>query len=326
MRESIKTESSGMSKTIGISCWGGFLPSKKLTNHDMAQFVETSDEWIVERTGITQRFFAEDGQLTSDLALQSALVSLGERKHIDGIIVATTTPDLTFPSTACIVQAKLKAMGVTSNFAFDIQAVCAGFVYAVVNAYAHIHAGIAKSILVIGAETLSRILDFTDRTTCVLFGDGAGSCIVEEVDGENGIITSALYSDGSFVDILKTDGGVSKKGTGFLQMKGQDVFKHAVSKMHSSIEELIKKAGITKEEVDFIVPHQANARILDAIAKRMDIPDKKFIKTIHKHANTSSATIPLAIWEEKSSFKKGDLVVLEALGGGLAWGGVVFRF
>lgn len=310
---------------IGISSWGGFLPSKKITNLEMEKIVETSDEWIFQRTGITQRFFVEDGQLTSDLALESALTSLESRNHIDAIIVATTTPDLTFPSTACIVQEKLSRRGITSNFAFDVQAVCAGFVYGIANAYSHIRAGLAKSVLVIGADTLSRILDFTDRTTCVLFGDGAGSCIVEEVEDE-GIISCSLHSDGRYSSILQTNGGVSQKGTGFLQMQGQDVFKHAVSKMYSSILELMEKAQITKEEIDFIVPHQANARILDAIAKKMNIPEEKFIKTIHKHANTSSATIPLAIWEEQDRLKKGDLIILEALGGGLTWGGVVFKF
>lgn len=313
---------------IKISSWGGYLPSRMLTNDDMSKIVETNHEWIVQRTGITQRFFAEDGEYTSDLALQAALISLKGRTHIDGIIVATTTPDLTFPSTACIVQRKLKERGITSNFAFDIQAVCAGFVYAITNAYCHINSGLAKSILVIGADTLSRILDFTDRTTCVLFGDGAGSCIVEEntQNTQSGIITASLHSDGTYTDILKTTGGVSLKGNGFLTMQGQDVFKHAVSKMQSSIEELMEKTGITKDDISFIVPHQANIRILDAIAKRMEIPEEKFIKTIQKHANTSSATIPLAIWEENSKFKEGDLVIMEALGGGLTWGGVVFRF
>lgn len=316
-----------MHKNIIISSWGGYLPEKKLTNNDMSKFVETDNEWIVQRTGITQRFFAKEDEYTSDLALNSALISLKGRNHIDGIIVATTTPDLTFPSTACIVQKKLKEKGITSNFAFDIQAVCAGFVYAITNAFTHINSGIAKSILVIGADTLSRILDFTDRTTCVLFGDGAGSCIVEESNEKNrGIITASLHSDGNYSNILKTNGGVSQKGNGFLTMQGQDVFKHAVSKMHSSIEELMEKAHISKEQIDFIVPHQANIRILDAIAKKMEIPEEKFIKTIQKHANTSSATIPLAIWEEKAKFKEGDLVILEALGGGLTWGGVVFKY
>ena len=312
---------------VKFSSWGGYLPSRKFTNEDMSQFVETSDEWIVQRTGITQRFFAKDDEYTSDLALNTALISLKGRNHVDGIIVATTTPDLTFPSTACILQRKLQEKGITSNFAFDIQAVCAGFIFAIANAYSHINTGLAKSILVVGADTLSRILDFTDRTTCVLFGDGAGSCIVEESDNEkSGIITASLHSDGTYTEILKTTGGVSQKGTGFLTMQGQDVFKHAVSKMHASIEELMEKTDITKEEIDFIVPHQANARILDAIAKRMEIPEEKFIKTIQKHANTSSATIPLAMWEEKSKFKEGDLIILEALGGGLTWGGVVFKY
>ncbi len=313
--------------SVKISSWGGYLPPKKLTNHDISQFVETSDEWIVQRTGITQRFFANDNQSTSDLALESALISLKGRTHIDAIIVATTTPDLTFPSTACILQGKLKERGISSNFAFDIQAVCAGFVYGIVNAYSHILAGFAKSVLVVGADTMSRVLDFEDRTTCVLFGDGAGSCIVE-LDDENShncLITASLHSE-SHTQMLQTTSGVSTKGSGLLTMNGQDVFKHAVSKMYSSINELIEKAGITKEEIDFIVPHQANIRILDAIAKKMDMPEEKFIKTIHKHANTSSATIPLAMWEESAKFKTGDLIILEALGGGLTWGGVVFKF
>ena len=314
--------------SIKISSWGGYLPKNKITNKQMEYLVETTDEWIVQRTGITQRFFAEEGELTSDLALKSALVSLQGRTHIDAIIVATTTPDLTFPSTACILQGKLKEHGITSNFAFDVQAVCAGFVYGVVNAYSHIHAGLAKSVLVVGAETLSRILNMEDRATCVLFGDGAGSCIIEETtdDDTSYIITSSLHSDGSHTQILKTDGGISQKGTGFLEMSGPEVFKHAVSKMYSSINELIAKAEITKEQVDFIVPHQANARILDSIAEKMQMPAEKFIKTIHLHANTSSATIPLAIYETLSQLKKGDTVILEALGGGLAWGGVVFKF
>ncbi len=312
---------------IKIHSWGGYLPNRKLTNADMSQFVETSDEWIVQRTGITQRFFVEEGQVTSDMAVESALVSLGGRTHIDAIILATTTPDLTFPSTACIVQGKLKERGITSNFAFDIQAVCAGFVYGIANAYAHINAGFAKSVLVIGADSMSRILDFSDRTTCVLFGDGAGSCIVEldETNSGNCIISTSLHSE-SNTHILCTTGGVSQKGTGILTMQGQDVFKNAVSKMYASINELIEKSGITKEAIDFIVPHQANVRILDAIAKKMEMPEEKFIKTIHKHANTSSATIPLAMWEENSKFKTGDLIILEALGGGLTWGGIVFKF
>ena len=315
---------------IKISSWGGYLPKRKLMNADMSQFVETSDEWIVQRTGITQRFFAEEGQMTSDMAVESALVSLKGRTHIDAIILATTTPDLTFPSTACIVQGKLKERGISCNFAFDIQAVCAGFVYGIANAYSHILAGFAKSVLVIGTDSMSRILDFSDRTTCVLFGDGAGSCIVElDETSKNCIITASLHSE-SNTHILQTTGGVSQKaaegGSGLLTMQGQDVFKHAVSKMYSSINELIAKSGITKEEIDFIVPHQANVRILDAIAKKMEMPEEKFIKTIHKHANTSSATIPLAMWEEESRFKEGDLIILEALGGGLTWGGVVFKY
>ncbi|MFT4967056.1 MAG: 3-oxoacyl-[acyl-carrier-protein] synthase-3 [Candidatus Deianiraeaceae bacterium] len=315
-----------MQKKVKVSSWGGYLPERLLTNQDMQQFVDTSDEWIVQRTGITKRFFVKDGQYTSDLALNSALISLKGRYHVDGIIVATTTPDLTFPSTACILQRKLKERGISSNFAFDMQAVCAGFVYAVTNANALIQSGIAKSILVIGADTLSRILDFSDRTTCVLFGDGAGSCIVEEGDDESQIITCSLHSDGTHQEMLQTSGGVSQQGTGLLTMKGKDVFKHAVSKMYASILEILEKANMTKENIDFIVPHQANARILDAIAKKMDIPEEKFIKTIHKHANTSSATIPLAIWEEQAKFKKGDIMILEALGGGLTWGGIALKY
>lgn len=315
-------------KKIKICSWAGHLPERKITNEDMEKIVDTSSEWIVQRTGITQRFFAKDGEYTSDLALQSALKTLGNRKHIDGIIMATTTPDLTFPSTACIVQKKLKEHGITAGFAFDIQAVCAGFVYAIANAYAHIHAGFAKNILVIGADTMSRTLDMTDRTTCVLFGDGAGSCIVEETenDSKSYIMATSLHADGSYTDILKTDGGVSQKGTGFLQMSGQEVFKHAVLKMYDSINELISRAGITKNDVDYVVPHQANSRILDAIADKMQIPHEKLIKTIQIHANTSSATIPLAIHEKQSLFKTGDTVILEALGGGLTWGGIVIKY
>lgn len=315
-------------KKVKIYSWGGYLPKKKITNQDMEEMVDTNSEWIIQRTGITQRFFAEDGEYTSDLAVQSALKSLGDKKHVDGIIVATTTPDLTFPSTACIVQKKLKVHGITADFAFDIQAVCAGFVYAITSAYAYIQAGLAKNILVIGADTMSRTLDMNDRSTCVLFGDGAGSCIVEETDNDSQsyIITTSLHADGSYTDILKTDGGVSQKGTGFIQMSGQEVFKHAVLKMYDSINELITKAGIMKNDINYIIPHQANARILDAIAEKMQIPQETFIKTIHIHANTSSATIPLAIHEKQSLFKTGDIIVLEALGGGLTWGGIVAKY
>ena len=318
-----------------ITSCAGYLPEKRVTNDELSKTVDTTDEWIRERTGITQRFLVSNGQKTSDLAFNAATLALNKINctHIDGIILATTTPDLTFPSTACIVQKMLMESGVSSNFAFDIQAVCSGFVYATAMANSLIQSGTAKNLLVIGADSLSNILDWTDRETCVLFGDGAGAIVLESTkfDDISGIIDCNLYSDGSHSDLLYTTGGVSAtKTSGFIKMKGREVFRHAVSKMSQGIEETLQKSGFSKDDVKFIVAHQANERILDAVAHKLQIPDEKFIKTVQKHANTSAASIPLALSDllesRISALNHGDLVVFEALGAGLTWGSILLKW
>ena len=314
---------------------GHYLPARVVPNSEFEGKVETSDEWIRARTGIERRHFAADGETTSDLgaaAAQAALADAGlSADDIDAIIVATSTPDLTFPSVATMVQAKL---GLTKGFAFDVQAVCAGFVFALANANALILSGQARRVLVIGAETFSRILDFEDRSTCVLFGDGAGALVVaaEEGTGTNadrGILATDLNSDGSYRDLLYVDGGVSTNGqAGHLRMQGNQVFRHAVEKLAETAHTALDKAGLSGEDVNWIVPHQANIRIIEGTAKRMQVPMERVVVTVQDHGNTSAASIPLAmsVGKARGQIKRGDLLVTEAIGGGLAWGSVVLRW
>lgn len=317
---------------IGV---GHYLPKRMVTNSELAQTVDTSDEWIKTRTGIESRHFASDGEFTSDLALKAAHDALANAeisaKDIDTIVLATSTPDQTFPSTATKVQAGL---GMTTGFAFDIQAVCAGFAFALTTANSLIVSGQSKRVLVIGAETFSRIMDWEDRTTCVLFGDGAGALILEAqackgTSKDRGILSCELYSDGKYNDLLYVDGGVSTtQTTGLLRMQGQEVFKHAVSKLAAAGEVAMAKAGITSDDVDWVVPHQANLRIIKSTAKKMGVPMEKVILTVQDHGNTSAASIPLAlsVAMKNGQIKKNNLILTEAIGGGLAWGAVVLRW
>lgn len=313
-----------------IIATGSYLPEKIVTNQDLAKTVDTSDEWIVERTGIKQRHIAAKDELTSDIAYKAALNALSSEikaEEIELIIVATTTPDLTFPATATTLQAKL---GAKNAFAFDVQAVCSGFVYALAVADNFIKAGQVKTALVVGAETLSRIVDWSDRNTCVLFGDGAGAVILQATDEENrGIISSKLNSDGSLNDILKTTGGPSfNQQSGIISMAGKEVFKHAVEKMVKSVNDALVRADLKPSDIDLLVPHQANLRILSSVATRLGLSEDKVIMTVQRHANTSAASIPLALDEANKAgkLKKGNLIVLEALGGGLTWGSIVLRW
>ena len=314
-----------------ITATGSYVPSKIVTNFDLSKDVETSDEWIVERTGIKQRHIADKSELTSDLAFKASQNLLENYKikaeEIDMIIVATTSPDLTFPSTACILQNKLKAH---KAFCFDVQAVCSGFIYALSIANNFIQNGSVKRVLVVGSETLSRIVDWNDRNTCVLFGDGAGAVMLEASTAENcGIISYSLHSDGSLIDILKTSGGSSfNQKAGFIEMSGREVFKHAVEKMANSVLETLAKVNLTVDDIDLLVPHQANLRILNSVATRLKIPLEKVIITVENHANTSAASIPLALdfANKNNRIKKGDLIILEALGGGLTWGSIALRW
>jgi 3-oxoacyl-[acyl-carrier-protein] synthase-3 len=317
-----------------IGC-GAFLPSKVLTNHDLARMVDTSDEWITERTGIKQRHIAADGEKTSDLGLAAAkraLESAGaEASSVDLIVLATSTPDNTFPATAVTIQAGL---GITEGFAFDVQAVCSGFVYALATADNFLRAGQGKRALVIGAETFSRILDWEDRGTCVLFGDGAGAVLLEahEVNDplrERGIIGSILRSDGRHKDKLYVDGGPSSTQTvGHLRMQGKEVFRFAVNAIAGVIEETLLAHKLTPRDVDWFVPHQANKRILDGTAKKLGIPPEKVVITLDKHGNTSAASVPLALATavEDGRIKRGNLVLVEAMGGGFTWGANLIRW
>ena len=311
---------------------GAYLPEKILTNDELSQFVDTDDNWIRQRTGIVSRRKASSDELTSDLAVKAANQALRSAgvtiTDIDCIILATTTPDYTFPSTATIVQQKL---GAENAFAFDVQAVCAGFVYALTVANGLMCSGQGKTALVIGAETFTKLLDWKDRSTCVLFGDGAGA-VVLQTDNSNkgfGILANKLYSDGRYRDILYVDGGVSTTGTvGHLKMKGRDVFKHAVEKLADAMDEVLKLAKLTSSDIDWLVPHQANIRIINAMQKKLNLPDEKVIKTVSAHANTSAASIPLALNYGVTSgkIKSGHLLALEAIGGGLSWGASLVRY
>ena len=314
---------------------GHYLPSRVVENSEFEDKLDTSDEWIRARTGIERRHFAAEGETTSDMGAASGRAAIADAgltaEDIDAIIVATSTADLTFPSAATMVQAKL---GISKGFAFDVQAVCAGFVFAMTNANALILSGQAKRVLVIGAETFSRILDFTDRATCVLFGDGAGAVLLEAGEGkgtaeDRGILATDLNSDGSFKDLLYVDGGVSTTGTaGHLRMQGNQVFRHAVEKLAATAHAALDKAGLTSADVDWIVPHQANLRIISATAQRMQVPMERVVVTVQDHGNTSAASIPLAlsVGKARGQIKDGDLIVTEAIGGGLSWGSVVLRW
>lgn len=313
---------------------GHYLPDRIMHNAEFEALVETSDEWIKSRSGIERRHIAADGQTTSDLAARAAQAALDNAgltgNEIDAIILATSTADLTFPSAATMVQ---HAIGNTRGYAFDIQAVCAGFVYALSTANALIISGQAQRVLVIGAETFSRLMDWTDRSTCVLFGDGAGALVLEATEGtgtpgDRGILATDLHSDGAFQKLLYVDGGVSTNSTGHLRMEGREVFRHAVEKLAQTAHAALEKAGLTSEDVDWIVPHQANLRIISATAQRMQVPMERVVVTVQDHGNTSAASIPLAlsVGVQRGQIKRGDLLVTEAIGGGLAWGAVVLRW
>ena len=313
---------------------GSYLPEQVVTNADLAQFVDTSDEWIVERTGIRQRHKARDDQPTSDLAVEAAKKALTDAgrtaAEVDLIIVATTTPDMTFPSVASIVQRKL---GAPTCIAFDVQAVCSGFVYALSVADGFVARGLAKCALVIGAEEMTRLMDWTDRSTCVLFGDGAGAVVVEPREGQGtkadqGLLGFALRCDGTKTDLLYVDGGPASTGTvGHLRMAGNQVFRHAVVNIAEAITAACVASNIEVADVDWFVPHQANQRIIKGVGDRLGLDENKVISTVAIHANTSAASIPLALDAamRDGRIKRGDLVLLEAMGGGLTWGACAFR-
>ena len=312
---------------------GHYLPDRIVTNKDLEALVDTTDDWIRTRSGIERRHFAADGQLTSDLATRAARAALTDAglvpSDIDAIIVATSTPDLTFPSVATMVQCQL---GMTRGFAFDLQAVCAGFVFGLSTAQALIVSDQARRVMVIGAETFSRLMDWKDRSTCVLFGAGASAVILEAGTGlgtnaDRGILATDLHSDGRYKDLLYVDGGVSTGTTGHLRMHGKEVFRHAVEKLAQTAHTSLDKIGLTGADVDWIVPHQANLRIISATAQRMHVPMDKVVVTVQDHGNTSAASIPLAlsVGRDRGQVKPGDLIVTEAIGGGLAWGSVVLR-
>jgi 3-oxoacyl-[acyl-carrier-protein] synthase III len=314
---------------------GAYLPKRIMTNADMSKIVDTTDEWIVERTGIKARHIAADGEFTSDLgiaAAKQALVRAGiDPIDIDLVICATATPDRTFPATAVKIQ---HGLGVTKGAAFDIQAVCSGFVFALATADNFLKTGQFNRALVIGAETFSRILDWTDRGTCVLFGDGAGAVVLEAQPtkgsrDDRGILSTRIRSDGRYEDLLYVDGGPgSTKTTGHLRMNGKEVFRHAVQKISGVIEETLVASGYTADEINLFVPHQANARILDGIARKLKIPSDRIMMTLAEHGNTSAASIPLALNKafEQHKIKQGDLVLMEAMGGGFTWGAALARW
>jgi 3-oxoacyl-[acyl-carrier-protein] synthase-3 len=313
---------------------GHYLPERVVENAEFAKTLDTTDEWIRSRSGIERRHFAAQGQGTSDLATRAARAALEDAglaaNDIDAVIVATSTADMTFPAVATMVQ---DAIGMTRGFAFDVQAVCAGFVFALANANGMILSGQADRVLVIGAETFSRILDWTDRGTCVLFGDGAGALVLERAEGagttaDRGILSTDLNSDGRYRDILFVDGGVASQTTGHLRMQGKEVFRHAVEKLADTAHRALDKAGLTSADVDWIVPHQANLRIIKATAQKMGLDMDRVVVTVQDHGNTSAASIPLAlsVGKARGQIRPGQLLVAEAIGGGLAWGSVVVRW
>lgn len=327
--------SKGEDIVVLIKGCGGYLPKKRLTNRDLESRLDTSHEWILERTGIEARHIADPEETTSFLATQASLLALEKAsltaQDIDLIVCATATPDLTFPSTAVLIQKNLK---LTHGAAFDVNAVCSGFIYALAIANNFLKLGQGKRALVVGAEIFSRILDWNDRTTCVLFGDGAGAVVLEaqEKNVNNstfGILSTHLHSDGEFSDILKTTGGPATTGAaGVILMQGREVFKHAIQKMTEGILEALTSNNLSVSDIAWLVPHQANKRIMDAVSKKLDLDPSKVIVTIGDHSNTSAASIPLALTygQDKGLFKPGDLIVLEALGGGLTWGSAVIRW
>lgn len=320
-----------VSRIAGV---GSHLPARILTNEEMSALVDTSDEWIRERTGIRQRHIAAEGETTADLAEAAARKALDhagiDASDIDLIVLATTTPDFTFPSTATVIQARL---GITQGAAFDVQAVCTGFVYAMSIADNFIARGQARNAIVIGAETMSRIVDWTDRTTCVLFGDGAGAIVLSGEDRQGpddpGVLASYLRSDGRFKDLLHVDGGPSStQSVGHLRMVGNQVFRHAVTNIAESMTTIAGRAGVAIEDVDWFVPHQANQRILEGVARKLSIPTQKVISTVADHGNTSAASVPLALDRaiQDGRIKRGDLLLMEALGGGFTWGAALARY
>ncbi len=309
---------------------GSALPARRVDNAELALQVDTTDEWIVERTGIRSRYIAADGETTATLAAEAARRALDaagiDPAEIGLIVLATATPDQTFPSSATKVQAML---GIADCIAFDVHAVCTGFLYALTVADSMLRSGSAKVALVIGAETFSRILDWEDRTTCVLFGDGAGALVLRAEEGERGILATRLHADGRHNDMLYVDGGPSTTGTvGKLRMKGREVFRHAVVNLHDVLKEVLDVAGFVPADIDWVVPHQANMRILDATAKKLGLPPEKVVVTVDRHANTSAASVPLAldVAVRDGRIGPGDLVVLEAMGGGFTWGAAALRY
>jgi len=318
-----------------IAGCGAYLPQRCVTNAELAVKLDTSDEWIVSRTGIRQRYVAAEGEFTSDLATAAARAALANAgldvSDVDLIVLATATPDRTFPATATKVQANL---GMTRGVAFDVQAVCTGFVYALAVADNFIKAGQAQCALVIGAETFSRILDWEDRGTCVLFGDGSGAVVLQAGQGEGtkadrGILSTHLHSDGRHGDLLYVDGGPSSTGTvGLLRMEGREVFKHAVVNLAQAVDEALQANGLAPDEIDWLVPHQANRRIIDATARKLGMTEERVVVTIERHANTSAASIPLALAEAVGDgrIRQGQLVLVEGMGGGFTWGSAMIRW
>ena len=323
-----------VTRSVVLGC-GSYLPARRVSNEDLTKIVDTSDEWIVQRTGIRARHIAADGELTSDLAIAAARAALAhaqaDAQSIDLIVLATSTPDNTFPASAVVVQA---ALGITQGAAFDLQAVCSGFVYGLATADGLLRAGAHKRALVIGAETFSRILDWTDRGTCVLFGDDAGAVVMEAQQQpgtreDRGILTSHLRSDGRHRNKLFVDGGPSSTGTvGHLRMEGKEVFRFAVGAITDVIKDVFRDTGYTAEDLDWFVPHQANKRIIDGSAHKLGIAPEKVVTTVDRHGNTSAASIPLAldVAIKDGRIKRGDLVLLEAMGGGFTWGAVLVRW
>ena len=321
-------------RSVVLGC-GSYLPNQVLTNADLARKVDTSDEWIVQRTGIHERRIAAPGELTSQMATRAALAALAhahiDARSIDLIVLATSTPDNTFPASAVSVQAEL---GITQGAAFDVQAVCSGFVYALATADALLTSGAFSRALVIGAETFSRLLDWTDRTTCVLFGDGAGAVVLEAQDQpgtrkDRGVLTVRLRSDGRHKSKLYVDGGPSSTGTvGHLRMEGREVFKHAVAMITDVVHDAFKATGFCVADIDWFIPHQANKRIIDGSAHKLGIPPTKVVSTVDRHGNTSAASIPLALCDAVADrrIKRGDLLLLEAMGGGFTWAAALVRW
>ncbi|MFC4351621.1 beta-ketoacyl-ACP synthase III [Fodinicurvata halophila] len=321
-------------RSHAIGC-GSYLPSRIITNLDLEKTLDTTDSWIRDRTGIAQRHVAADGETTSDLAVEAARKVLENAglayDKVDLIICATATPDETFPATATRVQDRL---GIRQGAAFDVQAVCSGFIYGLAVADSFIRTGMAKNVLVIGAETFSRILDWSDRSTCVLFGDGAGALLLQAqpatgAEDEPGILSTHIYSDGQHHDALYVDGGPSSTGTvGHLRMQGREVFRHAVVRMSEAVDEALEENGLSDSDIDWLIPHQANMRIIDSMAKRLGLPSERVVVSVDRHANTSAASIPLALCEavEDGRISKGDLILMDAMGGGFTWGSALLRW